>query len=134
LRGLDHVPSQSKCNMQSVKYRDSRTGEIVTQFNIMDSKYMEENETDRGKINANKRQKYIAVTEEFAIEMLEVLPPAEWENNNGYQHFLVGEPYTSDAKGNNLYETFTRMSSVATIKDINMVPNQWYYMGLNAVK
>ena len=87
--------------------------------------------TDRQAINRDPHQKYLPVSEDFAMEMLEVLPPIKWRKTNYYETFLVGEAMKSTSDGRLLYETFTIMYPNATIKDPHMIPGQWYYMGLN---
>lgn len=60
--------------MESKKFKDTRTGEIVTQFNIMDIKYMEEIKPENKvikELNEGKEVKATDLMRSMGIEVIE---------------------------------------------------------------
>lgn len=73
----------------------------------------------------------LPISESFAMEMLNCLPPAHTDFNSLYKTFMVGEPTRGD-----LYETYKLMHGDAlgtNSEDTRMEINKWYYIGLNKI-
>ena len=57
------------------------------------------------------------VTEDHAMEMLEVLPPATWYKTPHGEIFQVGEAASADSYGNFIFDTYER------------IEQKWFYRG-----
>lgn len=86
---------------------------------------------EREVINKNPNASLIAVSEDFAEDMLGCLPPVYFKNGL-YTVFQVGEASDHDINGFPVYETYIRMNEEAVTQccgDSRMEINQWYFTG-----